>query len=113
MAVNKLAIRVFNLKVIKTRCFLPAGSFVRIKSFALTLPVRQFSVQGRELGKVNFLNRFLPRYMQYARYYEKAKERKGPSLKTWLYVGASLILSSAGAVVYLGENTIANLCLMK
>ncbi|XP_028396067.1 mitochondrial import inner membrane translocase subunit TIM50-like [Dendronephthya gigantea] len=102
MAVNRLAIRVFKSEVIKSCCFRHTGRFFCIKPLGLSEHLRQFSVQGQGASKVNFLKRFSPRYMQYGRYYEKAKERKGPSLKTWLYVGAGLILGSAGAVIYLG-----------
>ena len=52
---------------------------------------------------MNFLRRYLPRHSQVGRYYVKAKERKGPSLKTWLSVGAGFIMGGAGLVVYLGE----------
>ena len=52
---------------------------------------------------MSFLKRFLPQYSQVGRYYEKAKERRGPSLRTWLSVGVGFMVGGAGIVVYLGE----------
>ena len=66
----------------------------------MSLHIRQLSVQCR---RPKFLKRFLPRYSQIGRYYEKPKERKGPSARTWVSVGAGFIITGAGLVGYLGE----------
>ena len=97
-----------NLKV-KSCCLQRATSLVHVKSRLMSLQIRRLSVQFRRPNKTFFLKRFTPRYSQIGRYYEKPKERKGPSVRTWLSVGAGFIISGAGLVVYLGEYRVVSL----
>ena len=61
---------------------------------------------------MSFLKRSLPRHTQVGRYYVKAKERRGPSLRTWLSVSGGFIVAGAGLVVYLGEYAVGRLIVL-
>jgi hypothetical protein len=99
MAVNRA---ILNLKI-KACCFQHAASLIRAKPLLISPHIRKISFQCRRTNEMSFLKRFLPQYSQVGRYYEKAKERRGPSLRTWLSVGVGFMVGGAGIVVYLGE----------
>ena len=99
MAVNRA---ILNLKI-KAYCLPRTVSSISTKPPFITPHFRELSQQCRRPSEMNFLKRFLPRHSQVGRYYVKAKERKGPSLKTWLSVGGGFIVAGVGLVVYLGE----------
>ena len=93
---------VLNLKI-KSCCLQRATNMISPKKFLVSPNVRQISAQYPKSSEIGFLTRFFPRYSQVARYYVKAKEKKGPSIKTWLSVGSFLLIGGTGFIVYLGE----------
>ena len=80
------------------------------KLFSLSRPVlqpclREMSYALRASNIINSPKR-LCQYTQVAKYYVKAKERKGPSLRSWFAFGAACIASATGAVLFLGKLSI-------
>ena len=98
MAVNRA---ILNLNI-KACCLQPTMSVVSTKPLLVTPHLRGLSQQCRRPSEISFLKRFSPRHSQVGRYYVKAKERKGPSLKTWLSVGGGFMVAGVGLVLYLG-----------
>ena len=50
----------------------------------------------------------LPLRCPRACYYVKPKERKGPSLKSWIIFGAGCVAVATGAVIYVGKRFFIN-----
>lgn len=75
---------------------------LRYSRFLLLPSLRQMSLKTRTPKAVEDLRK-LPRYTQIARYYVKAKERKGPSLKNWVIFGAACVAGTVGVITFIGE----------
>lgn len=104
---------ILNIQII-TSCFRHATYWIPSKKLFISPYSRTLSAQTSGLKEINLLRRFYPQYSQVSRYYVKAKQKRGPSLRTWLSVGAGFIASAAGLLVYLGECvTVLVMCDMK
>ena len=86
------------------------SSCCRYRSFLLfrcsrffTLPCfKEMSMNVRPPNVIN-ISRRLPRHTQIAHHYVKAKERKGPSLRSWLIFGGACVTGAVGVIVFIGE----------